>query len=87
MTDAVWDERFEEVLRPVLRHLPADEALLPGTDLASVGLDSMASVELLLSLEDHYGVSLPDELLTNSTFATPASLWQAVASVRADGAV
>jgi acyl carrier protein len=66
-----WDERFEGVLRAVLPH--AD--LAPDTCLRDVGLDSLATVDLLLRLEDTYGVSIPDEALTAEAFTSPARLW------------
>ncbi|WP_019545168.1 phosphopantetheine-binding protein [Streptomyces sulphureus] len=85
MTDA-WDEQFEEALRSVLPHMPRDEPLLPETDLARAGLDSMTTVELLLLLEESYRISVPDELLRAATFATAGSLWQAIADVLAGDA-
>ncbi|KIZ15727.1 phosphopantetheine-binding protein [Streptomyces natalensis] len=81
-----WDAQFEDMLRPVLQHLPPGEPLRPDTDLAQAGLDSMGTVELLLSLEDHYSISLPDEMLQSSTFSTPESVWKAITAVRDQGA-
>lgn len=45
-------------------HIPADASL------AELGLDSMASINLLLDLEDHFGISIPDELIDENSFAT-----------------
>ena len=78
-----WDGEFETVLRGVL---PLLSDLKPDTCLRTAGLDSLATIEVLLQLEDVYAVSIPDELLTADTFANPASLWRVVTSVR-DGAV
>lgn len=52
--------------------------------LHDLGLDSMQSIELLFAIEDDFGVSLPDEALTESTFATAGSLWAAVRDARGD---
>ena len=79
-----WDSFFEHVLRPLLRSLPADTPLLPQQDLAAVGLDSMTTDELLLQLEATYAIEIPDDLLRPSTFATPASLWQTVQTLRTE---
>lgn len=49
-----WDKSFESILLSLLRGLSDDAPLNPDQDLASLGLDSMASVELLLNLEDTY---------------------------------
>jgi acyl carrier protein len=45
-------------------HIPIDASL------AELGLDSMASINLLLDLEDHFGISIPDELIDENSFAT-----------------
>lgn len=68
---------FQEVLLP---HLPYAEAgeLTAADDLAALGLDSMGVVQLLAELEDVLGVELPDEALTEETFATVGSLWAVV---------
>jgi acyl carrier protein len=65
----------------LLSHLPyADSDELADTDdLASLGLDSMGVVQLLTELEDNFGLELPDELITEETFATVGSLWHTVA--------
>ncbi|KMS66247.1 hypothetical protein ACM01_46155 [Streptomyces viridochromogenes] len=78
-----WDEAFETILRSLLRALPDDAPLRPDQDLAAAGLDSMASVELLLKLEETYAVEIPDELLQPTTFATAGALWEAVSGLRA----
>lgn len=69
---------FQEALRP---HLPYAESgdLSPTDDLAALGLDSMGVVGLLADLEDRFGLELPDERLTEETFATVGSLWATVA--------
>lgn len=47
----------------------ADEA-----DLFAAGLDSLAIVNVLMSLEEHFDIELPDELLSRRTFASIASI-------------
>jgi len=66
--------------KTLLAHLPfADDAELgPADDLAALGLDSMGVVQLLADLEETFGLELPDELITEETFATAGSLWDAV---------
>ncbi|GAA3343090.1 hypothetical protein GCM10020358_40450 [Amorphoplanes nipponensis] len=79
-----WDTRFETVLRGIL---PLPPRLAPDTCLRSHGLDSLASIEVLMELEDAYAVRLPDSLLTGDTFATPAALWRTLTQVRSADAV
>ncbi|MDX3225229.1 phosphopantetheine-binding protein [Streptomyces sp. ME19-01-6] len=80
---APWNESFEAILRSLLRGLSDDAPLQPEQNLAAVGLDSMASVELLLELEKTFAIEVPDELLQPATFATAGALWQAVSGLRA----
>lgn len=76
---------FQELLRP---HLPYAGAgpLAAGEDLAALGLDSMAVVQLLSDVEAEFGVELPDEILDEATFATVGSLWAAVSALVGSGA-
>ncbi len=50
--------------------------------LKDYGLDSAVTIDLLLDLEDTYGITMPDEYLSEETFATLSSLWQAVSQLR-----
>jgi acyl carrier protein len=78
-----WEQHFEDLVLGVLpqhsRHAPLDPAL----DLKTAGLDSMATVELLVRLEEAYGVNFPDATLSGETFATPAALWRVLTAQRA----
>ncbi|SFC88260.1 phosphopantetheine-binding protein [Streptomyces aidingensis] len=64
----------------LLAHLPvaSGDDFAPGDDLSALGLDSMGVVQLLTDLEETYGLELPDELITEETFETVGSLWEAV---------
>ncbi len=61
-------ENLETVVRPHLKFLNAGDTLDPQQDLGEAGLDSMASIDLLLDLENHFGVSISDEDLTENSF-------------------
>ncbi|MEU9016688.1 phosphopantetheine-binding protein [Actinomadura sp. NPDC048394] len=76
------DERFVELLRGVLPAAKRAEPITPDLDLKAAGLDSMATIELLLRLENAYRVTLPDSALNGRTFATPAAVWAAVEEQR-----
>lgn len=66
--------RLLTLLRPFLRLLPAEADLPMEAELGKLGLDSMQSIELLMALEQEFGVTIPDEKITVDTFATPANL-------------
>ncbi|MFJ5772727.1 acyl carrier protein [Streptomyces sp. NPDC093094] len=76
------DDRFAVLLRRHLPYLAPDEPLDENTSLRDLGLDSMGMVELLSAVEGEYGIQLRDDALNTQTFATPATLWQAVSAVR-----
>jgi acyl carrier protein len=71
---------FRETL---LAHLPyaVNEDLAATDDLAALGLNSMGLVRLLTDLEETFGLELPDELITEETFATAGSLWATVSEL------
>jgi acyl carrier protein len=49
---------------------PLDESVTPQSDLYSEGLDSMALMQLILLLEQEFGVSVVPEDLDRENFAT-----------------
>ena len=66
--------RLITLLRPFLRLLPEETELLMDAELGKLGLDSLQSIELLMALEQEFGVAIPDEKITVDSFATPANL-------------
>ncbi|MEV6975742.1 phosphopantetheine-binding protein [Kitasatospora sp. NPDC093806] len=74
-----WDERYESVLTEMLPRLAEEQPLPADLGLRTAGLDSMATVELLVRLEETYQVALPDEELGPESFETVGSLWTVVA--------
>jgi acyl carrier protein len=59
------------------------EELTDGTDLFAAGLDSMGIMQLMILLEERFGVRVPESAVTRENFATVASL---AAMVRRCGA-
>ncbi len=74
-------------LREILKahgRLSADVAgLAEDADLYEAGLNSHASVNLMLALEDHFDLEFPDEMLKPSVFASIAAIAAAVTQLRA----
>ncbi|MCX4743044.1 MULTISPECIES: acyl carrier protein [Streptomyces] len=79
------DARFTEMLKPFLPFL-GEEPITADTPLRELGLDSMQAIELMFTLEDTFGVQLPDDALTETTFATAGSLWKAAVAAMPAGA-
>ena len=69
---------MDELIRSILAEhgrLSADVATLDDdSDVYRVGLTSHASVNLMLALEDEFGVEVPDTMLRKATFQTIASI-------------
>lgn len=64
--------------------LRGDPATLPAdADLHAAGLSSLATVDLMLAIEEHFGVEFPDRLLNRRTFGSIAALTAAVAEITA----
>jgi acyl carrier protein len=76
------NERFTSAVIPHLKFLDG-RTLTAESSLPELGLDSMQAIDLLFDLEDAFGVPLPDDELSDTTFATAGNLWSAV--VRATG--
>ncbi|MDQ3933287.1 MAG: phosphopantetheine-binding protein [Actinomycetota bacterium] len=74
---------FEQVLRRHLRLVAGDEPIPFDAELVAIGIDSMDSINLLVDIEETFGISFPGALLTVDTFRTPATLESAVAGLLA----
>lgn len=71
------DEQYEAILR---KHMSIDPEFVfqDDTVLGDVGLDSLTAVDVMLSLEDTFGIAFPDSMLTYEIFRHFASLRDAV---------
>ena len=58
------------------------EKLTDNSDLYQAGMTSHASVNLMLALEDHFGVEFPERMLKRRTFESIASIALAVSELR-----
>ncbi len=54
--------------------LEPQEHLTPDTDLFSMGLDSMAMMQLLLQIEEHFRLTVSPAEMTRERFATASAL-------------
>jgi len=59
-------------------------ALGPEDDLYDAGLDSHASVTLMLALEEHFDIEFPERLLRRKTFSSVAAIGRAISELRAE---
>lgn len=61
--------------------VPADE-LNDGTDLYEVGLSSLATVHVMLAIENAFDIEIPDRMLTRQLFRSIDSLAAAVQQIK-----
>jgi acyl carrier protein len=80
MQEAISLEKLESVVRPHLKFLSAGDTLEPTQDLGEAGLDSMASIDLLLDLEDSFGISISDDHLTENSFLNLVEIMKLIES-------
>lgn len=65
-------ESLAELIRERLLDLP--EGFTPDTNLYEAGLDSMNIMQLLLAIEDRYGILLPEADVSRKNFCNTANL-------------
>ena len=70
MTTATLDERLVQMLRRRLLYYETDQPLALDRPLAELGLDSLGKVQLILEVEDGFGVQIPEADLTEANFET-----------------
>jgi len=79
------DRNFFEIISKHIQNEFNIELL--DVELKELGLDSLASIELLLDLEDYYEISFPDELLTEETFSNAQNLWRTITQLKNENGV
>ncbi len=67
--------------------LPAPvEGLSDDADLHAAGLTSFGSVEVMMALEEAFGIEFPDRMLNRRNFSSISAIEQAVMTVQAEEA-
>jgi acyl carrier protein len=67
--------------------MPTDvDSLSDEADLFVAGMSSHASVNVMLALENAFDIEFPDEMLTRSTFASIASIRNALEQLQGEAA-
>jgi len=74
-------ERLTRLLRKHLTFLAPGQELPPEASLRELGLNSMNAINLLLEIEEEFGVVVPDELLVADTFQSLTALESVIASL------
>ena len=80
-TQELLAEEIESIREILVQHgrLPVDAGTLePDGDLYSAGLTSLATVGVMLAIEDKFDVEFPESLLNRGTFRSILSIAEAV---------
>ncbi len=77
-------EQIKQCLVEHLRMVSSADDIDPNAELTALGLTSMAATNLLIDLEDEFGVEFSDDLLTPEVFRTVSSLETAIEGLLAD---
>lgn len=67
---------LQEILRMHARFLAPGTEIDPDLSIASLGVDSLDIIELVVQLEGKFDVEIPLDQVTPETFATPGSIWR-----------
>ena len=76
------EDRLRDIIAKFGRLPIAVDTLASNDDLYEAGLSSLASVNLMLAVEDAFDIEFPDHLLTRRTFQSISSLSKVVSGLR-----
>ena len=68
------DDRIREIVGRVGRLPVPVSTLADDSDLHDAGLTSFGTVEVMLSLEEAFGVEFPEEMMTRARFSSSAAI-------------
>lgn len=81
------DEQLTAGVRAVIKQyggLTADaDTVAEDADLYASGMTSFASVEVMLGLEEEFGITFPQNMIGRETFLTVSAMVAAVTEIRA----
>jgi acyl carrier protein len=78
---ATMQDDIREILAQNGRLAVPIESLDDEADLFAAGLDSLAIVNVLMSIEERFDIELPDEMLSRRSFSSIATLKRVVADL------
>src|SRR5262245_35925375 len=82
LREAVSDLAAIRAILAQYGHLAVDaESLKENSDLYLAGLTSLATVNVMLALENHFDIEFPDSMLSRKTFASLEAIAEAVAEL------
>lgn len=77
-------DTFQQLIHQRSRFIDTSGPLEADGPLTALGIGSLEIVELIVSIEDTYGIEVPLELLTPEVFVTPGTIWAALSGLIED---
>lgn len=74
-------EKLEKILQEHARFIAVGANIQSNMTLASLGIDSLGIIELIVKIEDEFDLEIPPEQVTPDTFSTPDSIWQLLCQI------
>lgn len=68
------ERRLLNLVKNYLKYCDEGKEIDYDEDLKNLGLDSIASIQLLIEIEEEFDIVISDEYLTDSTFSTLSSI-------------
>jgi acyl carrier protein len=81
MKRSVMQSRIRDVLAALGRMAVDPHEVDDRADLYELGLTAHMTVDVMLALEDAFGIEFPDEVLRRSTFASIRDIEQVIAGL------
>lgn len=75
------EPRVKEIVESYARLSVKTDTLRPEDDLFGLGMTSHATVNVMLALEDAFGIEFPEDLLRRETFESVAAMAAAVSGL------
>ena len=76
------DDQIRQILDEVGHLSRPAESVRPDDDLYLLGLTSHATVNVMLALEDEFGIEFPEQMLRRATFQSLANIRGAVTELK-----
>lgn len=70
--------KIREFIVDNIRSIGNIDQVYEESNLQGLGMDSMTATNIMVDIEDEYGITFSDELLTPETFYSPKTLASAV---------
>ena len=75
------NQRLLDLVKKYLKYWDKETNIDFDMNLKDLGLDSIASIQLLIEIEDEFDIEITDEYLTDNTFSTISSLRKVVEEI------